>query len=192
MSTTEIPYASDPVTTAEEWENSLHDPVLPSGRKVLFRDTTLAELLAMNELPTDLRQLAIDEYATPGSMKKAALAPYEGLPEKPSKTQQKKADEASNAVLEKISLVNRHLIALALVQPKMSVEQLAKVPYADLQYLSLLINRQIGTDAVGRYVGVVPLDQFHFVVQAHGVEHDPADCETCASLRWTLSTVRRS
>jgi hypothetical protein len=181
----------DPVATAEEWMNTLHDPVLPSGRKVVYRDVTLAELARFGELPEDLLQIVVAEWSQPGAAREQAMQPFLDLPKKPTEAQKAKAEEQSKTVLGRIAAVNRHLIAYAVVEPKMTAEQLEQVPYADLELLTALINRQTAHDAVGRHVGVVPLDTFHHVLEAHGVAHDPAHCQTCATLRWTLSTLRR-
>lgn len=183
--------AADEIVTADAWMNTLHDPVLPSGRQVVYRDVTLAELIQLDQLPEDLLELVVTEWAHPGSATEKVLEPLRELPEKPTKAQRTKATEATKAIAEQLREINRQLISLALVQPQMTPEQLTQVPYADLELLTALINRQTAYDAVGRHVGVVPLDQFHVVLEAHGVEHDAQGCPTCQALRWTLSTLRR-
>jgi hypothetical protein len=193
MSTTstEKPFTPDRIATAEQWANTVHDPVLPSGNQVVYRDTTLAELVSLDALPEDLLEIVLIEWTRPGGAADLALQPHRELPEKPTKAQKAKADAKSKEIVARIRAVNRELIALALVEPKMTAEQLEQVPYADLELLTALVNRRTSIDAVGRHVGVVPLDQFHLVLEAHGIEHDPADCQTCATLRWSLSTLRR-
>ena len=178
-----------PVVTAEQWMNTIHDAILPSGRRVRFRDVTLVELIQHDSLPEDLLELALAEWGRPGAATEQALQPLQELPEDASKAQRAKAGKQSRQVVDRIRAVNRQLIALALVEPEMTAEQLDQVPYADLELLTALINRKTSYDAAGRHVGVVPLDRFQLVLEAHGVEHDPQSCPACATLRWTLSTL---
>lgn len=191
MSTTETPSAdSYEIPTADEWKNVLHDPILPSGRRVVYRDVSLGELVTLDALPDDLRLIAIAEYTRPGSAVDMAAKPLLDLPKKPTKKQREKADSDAQAVCEQILQVNRHLIALALVEPRMTVDDLAEIPYPDLEMLGGLVNRKIAHDAVGRRVGVVPLDWFRIALHAHGVECAPG-CETCQEAGWLVSTLRR-
>lgn len=183
-------FTPDRPATAAEWMNTVHDPVLPSGRQVVYRDVTLAELVQVAELPEELLELVVAEWSRPGAAVEQALQPLQELPGKATKAQRVKAEKASRQVVERIRQINRQLIALALVEPEMTAEQLEQVPYADLELLTALINRKTSYDAVGRHVGVVPLDQFQLVLEAHGVEHDPQSCPTCATLRGSLSTLR--
>lgn len=176
--------------SAEEWTERVFDATLDSGMKVSFRLVSLAEMAQLGELPDELRELAWREWAEPGVAARLVAAPYNQLGDKPTKKQRSAADAATAAALERIVAVNRHLIAFALVEPKMTVEQLERVPFRDLERLSILVNRGSGVDAQGRHVGVVPLETFQVALAAHGHERCPADCEACEVARRALSQVR--
>lgn len=182
--------ADDAAITADAWTQTLHHPTLPSGARVVYRDVSLFDLERLDALSSELRELVIREWAHPGTLADLAAAPFKELPDKPTRKQQEKADQASLAVIDRIGEVNLHLVALALVEPQMTVEELRRIPTPDLEMLSGLINRKIAHDAVGRRVGVVPLDWFRVVTAAHGVECAP-DCRACQEAGWTLSTVHR-
>lgn len=181
------------VTTAAEWLNTLHDPVLPSGRKAVYRDVSLFDLQRLESLPTELRDYVVQEWAHPGTLAAMAAKPFhdlEDLPKAPTKKQRENAEAEFFTVAEVIGQVNLHLVALALVEPQMTVEQLAGIPTPDLEMLAGLISRKIPHDAVGRRVGVVALDWFQVVTGAHGLECAP-DCGACKEAGRLLSTVQR-
>lgn len=176
----------------ETWFGRVHDAVLPSGMKVTYRDLSLGELIELGELPDDLLEVAVAEWAEPGGAKQLAMVPFAELPEKPTKKQTAEAESKSVAVLRGITAVNRLMIARAVVAPEITVEELEteRIPYVDIELLSALINRRTVTDAAGRHVGVVPIDQFQIVLAAHGHEPCPEDCEACTASRRQLATVR--
>jgi hypothetical protein len=184
------------VTTAEEWTNTLHDPILPSGRKAVYRDVSLFDLQRLESLPTELREHVVKEWAHPGTLAELAVAPFDELAElkqsgkTPTKKQEAAADAEFFRVTDLIGQVNLQVVALALVEPAMTVEQLQQIPTPDLEMLSSLISRKTAHDAVGRRVGVVALDWFRVVTAAHGLECAP-DCDACATAGWTLSAVQR-
>lgn len=174
----------------DAWLSRVHDAVLPSGTKVTYRDLSLAELALLGELPGDLLELVISEWADPGSAGDLIKAPLEALPAKPTRKQRETAETESRKILAQLAAVNRHLIAAALVQPQMTVAELEHVPMPDLEMLSALINRSTAIDSAGRRVGVVPVDQFQVVLAAHGHQPCPADCPSCEEARRSLSTLR--
>jgi hypothetical protein len=180
------------VTTAEEWTNTLHDPILPSGRQVVYRDVSLFDLGRLEALPTELREWVVKEWAHPGTLAEMAIAPMDALAEvkKPTKKQEAAAEAKYFEVVELIGEVNLHLVALALVEPVMTIAQLQQIPTPDLEMLGELINRKRAVDARGRRVGVVPIDWFQVVTAAHGLEC-AEDCRACQEAGWTLSTVQR-
>lgn len=176
--------------SAEAWSTQVvHDVTCPSGRKVSYRDLTTMELAMLDELPKDLIEMAAAEWGNPGGGLRKAAEPILALTDTATDEQRAGAEEAMRAGLRALWEVNRHLVAAALVEPKMTVEQLANVPNADVQMLALLINRATDEDAEGKHVGVVPLDTFRAALQAHGIECAP-DCQTCAAVRREVSTVR--
>lgn len=179
----------DAATTIDDWTNVRHDPVLPSGRKVVYRDVSLVELAQMDALPDDLLELVLAEWAEPGSAARMALEPLQQLPEKATKKQREEAEQKTSDIIKRLAQVNEHLIALALVDPICTVEDLQRVPLPDLEMLAALISRRITHDAVGRHVGVVPLDSFRVVLETHGVESCPPDCAACATSRRALAAL---
>jgi hypothetical protein len=172
------------------WLTRVHDAVLPSGIKITYRDLTLAELALLDELPQDLLEIAVAEWADPGSAAELVQQPFRQLPEKPSAKQQSAAEAAAKETLTKIAALNRHMIAAALVEPKLTVDELERVPMPDLELLAALINRTVATDAAGRTLGVVPTDQFRVVLEAHGHERCPSGCPACEEARRGLATAR--
>lgn len=178
----------------ESWLGRVHDAELPSGIKVTYRDLSTAEFAFVEELPTELLELAVAEWAAPGTAAAYAAEPMREIRDR-SKPATKKQEAAAQAETEKrfkaLTQLNRELIALALVEPRLTADELRGIPLPDLEMLSLLVNRQLAVDAAGRHVGVVPIDQFRHLLQAHGVECPP-DCETCETERWNVSTLRRT
>jgi hypothetical protein len=176
--------------SADDWGGRVYQATLPSGMQVEYRLPSLGEMLMLGELPTELQEIAWAEYAQPGVSSLMAASPTLQLTEKATKKQRASAQAESKAVLEKVSAINRHLIAHALVTPAMTIEQLGRVPYRDLEMLSMLLNRGHGEDAAGRYVGVVPLDRFRVALAAHGIDECAPDCSACAQTQRLLSQVR--
>lgn len=174
----------------DAWFGRVHDAVLPSGVKVTYRDLTLAEMARVGDLPSELLEIAIAEWSDPGAAARMAVEPLQQLPEEPTDEQQETAEAEMRQVLERISAVNRHLIAAALVDPVLTVEELERVPVADLELLTALINRNAAVDAAGRHVGVVPVDQFQVVLGAHGHKQCDPDCQACEEARRGLATPR--
>lgn len=174
----------------DAWLVRVHDAVLPSGMKVTYRDLSLAELATLEELPGELLELTISEWADPGSAGDIARAPLDALPTKPTAKQRAAAEDESRLVLRQLAAVNRHMVVNALVEPKLTVDELEHIPMPDLEMLAALINRSVAVDAAGRRVGVVPTDQFRVVLEAHGDEPCPPDCPSCEKARRGLSTVR--
>lgn len=176
---------------AASWAGRVHEVTCPSGARVTYRDLTAAELAMLDELPSELLEIAAAEWGTPGGGGGLAMAadPVLSLAEDTPPAGRAAAEERSRELLRALWQVNRHLVAAALVEPKMTYDELANVPQADLQMLALLLNRATDQDAAGRHVGVVPLDSFRPALEAHGVECAP-DCEACETVGRQLSTVR--
>jgi hypothetical protein len=174
---------SDPNQAAlDDWAGRVYTATLPSGTTVSFRLPSLGEMAALGDLPAELHDLAVAEWAQPGIGAELAAQPFLELRAaagEPTDEQMAAAEERSADVARRIARLNREMISRALVKPTATPEQLERMPYRDLEMLSALINRGAGNDAAGRYVGVVPLDQFQVVAHAHGAECDGA--QTCAS-----------
>jgi hypothetical protein len=126
----------------------------------------------------------------PGAALEHAREPLRNLKEKPSKKQEQDARKESERRLAAFAEVNRELVAHALVEPKMTADELRDVPMPDLEMLSLLVNRKLVFDAAGRRVGVVPVETFREVVAAHGLEPCDPGCPSCEEARRALATPR--
>jgi hypothetical protein len=176
--------------TAAEWGGRTYQAVLPSGMQVEYRLPSLGEMAALGELPSELLELAYAEWAQPGSAALMAAAPLMALDEKSTDTERAAAEADAQQMAERIANLNRHMIAAGLVAPAMTAEQLEHVPYRDLELLSLLMNRGSGVDSAGRHVGVVPIDQFRLLLEAHGVARCDPGCAACAQTLAAVSQVR--
>ena len=174
----------------ETWRSRVHDAVLPSGIKVTYRDPSLGDYAFLQALPTELLEMALDEWGDPGAALDYVREPLRNLKEKPTAKQQKEARTESERRLEALTELNRELVAHALVEPKMTAEELREVPMPDVEMLSLFVSRKLVFDAAGRRVGVVPIETFQAVLEAHGHERcDPA-CPACEEARRALATPR--
>jgi hypothetical protein len=176
----------------QAWLGRVHDAVLPSGIKVTYRDLSLAEFAMLEQLPSDLLDLAVSEWGNPGAGADYALAPLQELNElrKPTKAQRDSAELETRKRFDALAELSREVVAAALVEPKLTADELRGIPMPDLEMLSLLVNRKIAIDAAGRRVGVVPIETFRAVLDAHGHERCDPDCEACEEARRTLATPR--
>lgn len=176
--------------TAGEWlQRGLHRAELWSGMKVVFRFPTLGELITGGHLSDRLLELALLEYGDPGATLKlvadaAAIAVDEQKPQEERDAAARRGEQFGHDIAE----LNRELAAAALVEPTMTVEQLAdpRFPIDDLELLAALINRQAAYDAAGRRIGVEPLDTFRLFRDQHGCAES---CPACEQARGELSTV---
>jgi hypothetical protein len=174
----------------EAWRNRVHDAVMPSGIQVTYRDLSLAEWTFLEALPTELLEMALAEWETPGAAMAHVREPLRNLKEKPTAKQEKDARAETERRLEALTQINREVVAHALVEPRLTVEELREVPLPDLEMLSLLVHRQLVFDAAGRRVGVAPVETFREVVAAHGLEPCDPGCPSCEEARRALATPR--
>lgn len=155
--------------------------------EVVFRLPSLGEMAALGELPAELQELAIAEWSQPGIAAELAAVPFTDLRDlakergsEPTDQELEQAFERSRLVAARISELSKHVVAAALIEPTATADDLKRMPYRDLEMLTILVNRGSGVDATGRHVGVVPLDTFQLVAHAHGAECDGAPaCEAC-------------
>jgi len=176
--------------TADEWAGKVHNAELPSGMRVSFRFPSLGEMIELEALPADLLEIAVAEWAEPGAAAQLAAQPYAELAEQdeePTEEQREQADEHARAISEKVARLNRHLVARALVAPRLTIEELARAPYSDLEMLARLINRLDPFDAAGRRIGPEPITTFLVFAEEH--ECAPG-CPACETARGRLSTVQ--
>jgi len=173
--------------TAAEWrKRKVHRAELPSGMRVLFTPSSLGELLATEALPEDLLELAAAELDEPGAGAQEIRAAFNDLPEAPSDEQRRQAAAQAAAAAERVAALNRELVAAALVEPRVSADELRELPLEDLEYLAGILTRRIGFDAAGRRIGVEPLDTFREFAREHGC---PEGCAHCEATRRALSST---
>lgn len=179
----------------EEWHaRSLHKVELWSGMRVTIRFRSLGELIARGDLPDDLLKLAwleVSEKESGGIVGAIAEELQSANPDEGAETN----EEAQKASLERVSELGdgaarlvRELVAFSLVEPKLTVEDLASpdFPMQDLEMLAGIINRQVTFDAAGRRMGVEPLETFATFRERHSC---PAGCPACEASRRELSSV---
>lgn len=190
MTSTQQAHAPAWADDKDAWLNRVHDAVLTSGIRVTYRDLSLGEFAELDALPEELLELAVREWAEPGSLSDYAVEPQRQLPAKPTKKQRAAANEETRKRFDQIKTLNRQVIMAALVAPKLTTEELEQVPMPDLEMLSGLINRTIAQDAAGRTVGVVLVDRFRAILAAHGIERCAPDCASCEEARRQMATSR--
>lgn len=186
------PTTSEWADTKQAWLDRVHDVEIPSGIKVTFRDVSLADFMLLETLPTDLLDIAVEEWSNPGSALARVNEPIRQLEEikKPTKAQRAEADTERKKRFGQLAELNRELIAVALVEPKLTADELRDIPMPDLEMLSLFVNRQLVEDAAGRRVGVVPINRFRVVLAEHGIEQCDPDCEACEAARRAMAATR--
>lgn len=175
--------------SAADWRaRNVHRAELWSGMRILFRFPTLGELLTNGKLPETLLALAVAEYAEPGGIAKQIAATYDGIDEDTPDEVRAKADARVHEFGEQIAALNRELCAAALVEPKLTADNLANpdFPMQDLEMLAGILNREIVYDAAGRRIGVEPLDTFRVFRDQHACAES---CPECAASRRELSSV---
>lgn len=173
--------------SAQEWRGrTVHKAELWSGMRILFRPSSLGELIAKGALPDDLLDLATREYADPGAGATEIVAAFADLPDEPTDEERAAAREQAAAAAERVAALNRELCAAALVEPKVTSDELRELPLEDLELLAAILTRRVGFDAAGRRIGVEPLDTFREFAHAHGC---PEGCEQCETARGQLSSV---
>lgn len=166
--------------------------------EVVFRLPSLGEMAALGELPTELHELAIAEWSQPGISAHLTAVPFAELRDlakergsKPTEEELEQVFERSRLVAANISKLSKHVAAAALIEPTATAADLERMPYRDLEMLTILVNRGSGVDATGRHVGVVPLDTFQLVAQTHGAECDGAPaCEACLEASRELALLQ--
>lgn len=181
--------------SADEWASrKRHDVVLPSGMRATIEIPELGLLVLANAVPTDLVELAREEVTNAlgvtGAYGKRIAELDDSSDEHPDGTPESRAKIAElTATFARLLkwLVAEHV----LVSPKVTVEQLSEgtFPLSDLDWLYGVAMRRVSEDALGRRLGVAPLDAFATFRHEHGLDPCPAGCEGCARTRQALSTV---
>lgn len=187
--TPENPPAADSwASTAADWRGrGIHRAELWSGARILFRFLTLGEMITKGALPHQLLELAALEYAEPGAGPRAIAEAFTGLSETSSEDEIQAADTTAQEIGRNLAALNRELCAAALVEPKLTADDLAHpdFPIQDLEMLAGFLTRQLQFDAAGRRIGVEPLDTFATFRNEHGCA---PDCPQCEQARRQLSS----
>lgn len=170
--------------TAAQWKKlGIHTITLPSGFVCKIRIPDLTLLLAAQAVPEDLRAVAYEEITT--ALRTQASIAARRDPELPT--------ELAPERLENLEELNRFLVSQALVEPKMTMDELrvdkngeGAVPSEDLLMLTEFASRERTVDARGVELGVAPLDAFDVFREAHECSDG---CAHCLEVIGAYSTV---
>jgi hypothetical protein len=123
---TAAPPEFDKPTTAAAWKKAkTHEVVLPSGVAVEIEIPNLSQMVKTGELPNDLIDAAL------GAMQKQRVTP--------------------DLLLKQADFYTK-LVALTVVKPKITEEDVADLPYEDQELLVELATRQRDVDALGHHI----------------------------------------
>lgn len=126
MSTTEAPKQFEKPTSAAAWKKAgQHDVVLPSGVEVSIRIPNLSQMVKSGELPNDL----IDAALT--AMQKQRVTP--------------------DLLLKQADFYTK-LVALTVVSPKITEEDVETLPFEDQEMIIEIATRQRDVDALGHHI----------------------------------------
>lgn len=178
--------SSNGVVSKGSWISaSVHQITLPSGARVKVQMPDLSRLIRSDLLPEDLRAAALRrafddlEVAPP-------LDPNVG--NDPEKMQ--KALEERFAMAKQLVQFLDFLLTEMMVEPKLSMEEVAKIPGEDRDMLIAIAQRERNTDARGVRLGVAPLNAFHEFRELHGcVDREPEGCPSCQTLQQLFSSA---
>lgn len=171
-------------TPADVWrQKAVHTVTTPSGAVLHIRVPGIATLLENGDLPDHLIGLALLDIQHP---KGAASALREMLDELVDEDRHAKVV----AEIRKFGEYQRRIVAAALIEPKLSYEEIAAgdLPEGDLAMVADIVQRLAGTDARGVRIGVEPLDKWARFHQLHGLPED-GECDGCARIVVELSSV---
>ncbi len=183
--------------SAEQWaQRKRHNVVLPSGQKAVIEIPMLGPLVLGGAVPDDLAELARTEI----THELGLLGAYAGKVAELAKAAEpahesadgEKAEAPPEGLAELTTTFNRLLKWLVsehvLVEPKLTVEELSdeRFPLEDLDWLYGVAMRRVDEDALGRRLGVAPLDAFATFRRLHGCTED---CEGCRALLDAFSTA---
>lgn len=160
-----------------------HNATLKSGQRVTFRVLGLGELALLDAVPDHLRELVALHQLNRGAGGIDAVIAREMLdvqtdPSKAAEFQQRLRDLAE---------VTKRLVVEALVEPKVTLDDLDGLPWEDLEELMRLCTGQLPFDSAGVRVGVEALDAWATFREEHRCPDE--GCEACARAQGRLSTV---
>lgn len=165
------------VASLESWgELGIHMVTCPSGALVRIRIPDLSLLLASDSVPGELRQIA---------MLQISKAIADGGDADVGKMQMPKIDEE---LIGRLADLHEYLISEMLVEPKVTVDQVASIPSEDRDMLTQIAGRQRNVDARGISIGIEPIDRWEVWRDTHSC---PDDCDHCAEVVGALSSIGR-
>ena len=177
---------------AEAWAGSAgnwkkrggpHRLTLPSGMRVTARVLGLSQLARLEGLPDDLSDAVVMHVV---NLEHGGLPPAIGVELSKAGQGDEQAAEKANQYIADFGRLTKHLVAEALVEPALSVDDLDEVPEEDLEMLMRIVTGRQAFDAAGVRIGVEPLDAWATFCDEHGC---PEDCEACSKARGRLSSV---
>jgi len=190
MATTAKEHTRTPKTeawagTAGSWKKrgGPHRITLPSGQRVLARVLGLSQLARLEGLPDDLTDAVVMHVV---NLEHGGLPAAIGAELSKAGHGDEQAAEKANQYIADFGRLTKHLVAEALVEPALSVDDLDEVPEEDLEMLMRIVTGRQTFDAAGVRIGVEPLDAWATFCDEHGC--DPG-CPACLAARGRLSSV---
>jgi hypothetical protein len=177
--------------TPEAWAGSAgswkkrggpHQITLPSGQRVLARVLGLSSLARLDGLPDDLVDAVVLHVV---NAERGGLPAVIGAEIANANGDEKAQEQAAKHIAE-FGRLTKYLVAEALVEPKLTVDDLDDVPEEDLEMLMRIVTGRQSFDAVGVRIGVEPLDAWETWRSKHGC---PDDCPHCEDARSALSSI---
>ena len=177
MSTTETQNGSArEVSPKSSWlKSGLHTITLHSGATIKIRYPNLALMMRTGLIPTHLRAIAT-------KVAKGEVTPTgqtmigDGEPTD---------DAAFDEVVSVVQLMDE-IIKHMVVEPELNQEDIDLMPPEDRDLLLAIANRERDVDAVGRRLGVEPLDRWEKFRREH---HCSEDCRSCQKVRQLYSSL---
>lgn len=174
--------------TADAWKKrgGPHRITLPSGMRVRARVLGLATLARLEGLPEDLTDAVVLHVA---NLEAGGLPAVIGVELANQKTDPEAAARLAKHVAD-FGRLTKHLVAEALVEPAMTVDELDEIPDDDLEMLMRIVTGRQAFDAAGIRIGVEPVDAWATFRHAHGCDElRDEDCPRCLEARRRLSSL---
>ena len=169
--------------TADQWRTRVQQNVtLPSGQQVTIRIPGLSALARLDALPKELTEVALLELSREGG---AAAAMADDLRDAVVDNNEEAAARAHEGI-RRLGELTKRLVVEALIDPKLTYEELDDVPEDDLEKLMRIVTRRDPFDAAGRVVGALPANDLSAFQAAHSC---PPACEHCIEALQALSTT---
>lgn len=177
----------------KEWSQRAgpHNVTLNSGMRITFRILGLQTLIRMDALPEELTEAVVLHMA---NLDKGGLEAVIGAAMSQAITDPKAAERALE-LTRNLGEITKHLVAAALVSPKLTFDELSDpdlVPEADLEELMRLCTGRQAFDSRGVRIGVEPLDVLARFRYHHSEPRRSAPClgdESCPACRATIDDM---